>query len=121
MVRNGFQEGMKRFGAVVRIVAAVALAQLGWTWLERHDGDMRMRRLLAGRGVAAGTVAPDDGALRIESFYAREAEITEGERNLVCYGVRNAKSLRLEPRVEELSPAAVVRCFWIAPRESTTY
>ena len=36
----------------------------------------------------------------IVQFYARSAEIIDGERDVICYGVRNAKAVRLEPPVE---------------------
>ena len=44
---------MKRFGVVLRIVLAVVLAQLGWTWLQRHDANLRIRRVLEGRHAPA--------------------------------------------------------------------
>ena len=58
--------------------------------------------------------------MRIVQFYARSAEIIDGERDVICYGVRNAKALRFEPPVETLTPA-LVRCFWVEPRQDTTY
>jgi len=58
--------------------------------------------------------------VKIVQFYARNADIIDGERNLICYGVRNARALRLEPPIETLAPA-LVRCFWVEPRQDTTY
>jgi hypothetical protein len=111
---------MKRFGTLLRIALAVVLAQLGWTWLQRHDANLRIRRLLEGRHAPAEAPAPDNGAVKIVQFYARAAEIVDGERNLICYGVRNARALRLEPAVENVAPS-LVRCFWVEPRQDTTY
>jgi hypothetical protein len=111
---------MKRLGIVLRIVLAVALAQLGWTWLQRHDSDLRLRSLLAGRS-AHGSAALDTGtSVKIDQFYPRATEITDGENDLVCYGVRNARSVRVRPAVADLTPA-LVRCFFVQPREDTTY
>src|SRR5436305_10899287 len=93
---------MKRFAVLLRIVVAVVLAQLAWTWLQRHDANLRIRRLLAGRNAPAAAAAPDDGGVKIVQFYARAADMVDGERNLVCYGVRNAKTLRLEPPIESV-------------------
>jgi hypothetical protein len=111
---------MKRFGTLLRIALAVVLAQLGWTWLQRHDANLRIRRLLEGRHAPAEAPATDNGAVKIVQFYARAAEIVDGERNLICYGVRNARALRLEPAVENVAPS-LVRCFWVEPRQDTTY
>ena len=67
---------MKRFGIVLRIVLAVVLAQLGWTWLQRHDANLRIRRVLEGRNAPAKALPPDDGAVKIVQFYARAAEMS---------------------------------------------
>ncbi len=111
---------MKRFGLLLRIVLAVVLAQLGWTWLQRHDANLRIRRMLEGRHAPARALPSDNGAVKIVQFYARAAEIIDGERDVICYGVRNAKDLRLDPPVENVGPA-LVRCFWVDPRQDTTY
>jgi hypothetical protein len=111
---------MRRIGVLLRVSLAVVLAQLGWTWLQRHDADLRFRRLLAGR-VRVERGVPDSGtSARIVQFYARSAQITDGERGLICYGVENARAVRLEPAVQDLAPA-LVRCFWVEPKEDTTY
>jgi hypothetical protein len=113
---------MKRIGVLLWVVMAIAVAQLGWTWLQRHDGNLRIRRTIAGlRSRADSGSAPETGtAVKIVQFYARSAEIVAGERDIICYGVHNAKAVRLEPEVERLTPA-LVRCFWVDPREDTTY
>ena len=111
---------MKRFGVLFRIVVAVVLAQLAWTWLQRHDANLRIRRVLEGRSAPTKAVPPDNGAVKIVQFYARAADMIDGERNLICYGVRNARALRLDPPVESVAPA-LVRCFWVEPRQDTTY
>lgn len=74
-----------------------------------------------GRGTVQ-TLPEDDGgsAVRITQFYARAGEIVDGEQNLVCYGVRNARSVRIEPPVESLRPAQT-RCFFVEPHQDTTY
>ena len=111
---------MKHLGNFVRIVLAVVLVQLGWTWLQRHDANLRIRHLLEGRRPRADAFIPDNGDVKIVQFYARAAEIIDGNRNLICYGVRNAKTLRLEPAVENVAPS-LVRCFWVEPKQDTTY
>src|SRR4051794_16768653 len=108
---------MKRIGVLLRLALAIVIAQLAWTWLQRHDSDMKIRRLLAGR---ATPTAPAATALKIEQFYAREGEITDAESALVCYGVRNARSVRIDPPVARLTPS-LIRCFTVEPKEDTTY
>jgi hypothetical protein len=113
---------MKRLGVVLWVALTIALLQLGWTWLERHNGNLRIGRTTAGlRGRTGAAGAADTGTtVKIAQFYAREAMIVDGERDVICYGVHNARSVRIEPEVEQLSPA-LVRCFWVDPHEDTTY
>jgi len=100
----------------------IATLWLGWVWLQRHDSHARSpRSMAAGRGAVQTLPEEDDGsAVRITQFYARSGEIVAGEPGLVCYGVRNARSVRIEPPVESLTPART-RCFFVEPHEDTTY
>ncbi|HBY60371.1 MAG TPA: hypothetical protein DEH78_11145 [Solibacterales bacterium] len=79
----------------------------------------RRKHAPAKRPVAA---VLDDGppGLRILSFYANAGEVVNGEHAVVCYGVRDAVRVRLDPPVEELKPAWN-RCFSVYPRKATTY
>jgi hypothetical protein len=112
---------MRRFGVLLRVALAVAIAQLAWTWLQRHDSDLKVRRMLAGRAARPHEALPDAGpGLKIEQFYARSGEITDAEDTVICYGVRNARSVRLEPPVEKLTPS-LTRCFFVSPKQDTRY
>jgi hypothetical protein len=57
---------------------------------------------------------------RITQFYAREPAVPKGEKTVLCYGVENAKTVRIEPPVDMVWPA-ISRCFDIAPSTATTY
>src|SRR5262249_6380046 len=58
--------------------------------------------------------------VRILQFYARESAVIEGGKSVICYGVVNAKSVRVEPPLEGISPA-LNRCVEAAPRRDTRY
>lgn len=58
--------------------------------------------------------------LRILQFYLPEGDITEGSPALLCYGVLNARSVRIEPSVEGVGPA-LNRCVEAAPERTTRY
>jgi hypothetical protein len=60
------------------------------------------------------------GQLKILSFYASPGIIHRGEKANVCYGVYGAKSVRIEPPVEDLHPA-VAHCLQVSPAKSTEY
>lgn len=57
---------------------------------------------------------------RILHFYVSPGEIGRGEQALLCYGVENARSVRLEPPVETLSPLQN-HCFAVKPERTTEY
>ena len=60
------------------------------------------------------------GRVTIVQFYAKNAMIAPGEKSLLCYGVVNAKEVRLDPPVEKVWPATS-RCFDVAPASTTHY
>jgi hypothetical protein len=57
---------------------------------------------------------------RITQFYADRAEAGPGESVVLCYGVENAKEVRLTPAVAELSPS-FNRCIEVIPEATTEY
>ena len=113
---------MKPIRILLWIGLALTLVRLGWVWLDRHDARLRMEAATQARQGRAwpGPSDDDNGAVGITQFYARSGVMTEGDPNLVCYGVRNAASVRIEPPVEKLTPA-LNRCFFIDPGQDTTY
>lgn len=58
--------------------------------------------------------------LRILQFYARDGHLIEGRSTVICYGVLNAKAVRIEPKVDGVSPS-LNRCVEISPLHETTY
>src|SRR5262245_4141639 len=59
-------------------------------------------------------------AVRILQFYASDASVIQGNKSLICYGVLNAKSVRIEPLADAVSPS-LNRCVEIEPRRDTRY
>jgi hypothetical protein len=60
------------------------------------------------------------GELKIVAFYANPLVLARGEKGLLCYGVANAKSVRIEPGAEPLTPS-LSRCIEVKPARTTTY
>jgi hypothetical protein len=103
------------------LVAAILYS--GWVfysrWSYRREID---RQAEAAKARADAEIVREfaDGNLRILNFYASPPAVARGEKGLLCYGVVNAKSVRIEPEVERLAPA-ISRCFEIAPAKDTEY
>ncbi|MGC2526654.1 MAG: hypothetical protein WA639_02825 [Candidatus Acidiferrum sp.] len=56
----------------------------------------------------------------ILDFYASPKVIRRGESAQICYGVSNAKSVKLEPQLQAVWPS-LARCVVVSPRKTTTY
>jgi hypothetical protein len=58
--------------------------------------------------------------LAIQNFYASSGLIRRGQSVQLCYGVANAKSVKLEPQPNPVWPS-YARCVDVTPSKSTTY
>jgi hypothetical protein len=58
--------------------------------------------------------------LAIQSFYATPGAIRRGETAQLCYGVANAKTVKLEPQSNPVWPS-YSRCVDVTPAKSTIY
>jgi hypothetical protein len=99
------------------IPLAVAGLYLVWTFSYRQSG---WRPAARSSGYKDFQNIDGTTAVKILQFYASPGVLTEGEQAVVCYGVANAKTVRLEPPVESLKPA-LNRCFAITPDQDTRY
>jgi hypothetical protein len=92
------------------VMAGAATLYLGWVLADRLIASRRAERS-AGRPT---------GEVRITHFSASAGDLVEGEKATLCYGVVNARSVRMEPHVEDLAPSPNW-CLPIAPRTDTRY
>jgi hypothetical protein len=60
------------------------------------------------------------GPVRILQFYASVGSLTVGQKALLCYGVENAKTVRISPMLQGVYPA-LSRCVEILPEHTTHY
>jgi len=100
------------------VMAGAALLYLRWVLADRLIANRRWERTAAPRLPSSAPAV--DNVVRIVQFYASPGHLVEGERAILCYGVENARSVRIEPRIDELTPSPN-RCLEIAPRRDTRY
>jgi hypothetical protein len=118
-------ELLKRAAIPLRVGVAIAAVYLGYVLLARYTAD---RRWMARQNRAQPTeeqkakfAATYGGTtLKILQFYARDGVVTEDQSTVICYGVLNAKSVRIDPPVTGVYPA-LNRCVDIAPTHDTKY
>ncbi len=107
---------------ILIFVLAPALVYLVFVLLARYTAERqaaprsaeRAKRQAEFERVYGGT------ALRIIQFYSPNGDLMEGDSTVICYGVVNAKSVRMEPPVEGTG-AALNRCVSVAPIDDTRY
>lgn len=73
-----------------------------------------------GESTPKKAASPKSEPVKIVQFYASAATVPRGEQALLCYGVENARAVRINPPVESLHPA-VNRCISVTPSRTTTY
>ena len=60
------------------------------------------------------------GPVKILQFYASVGLLTAGDKALLCYGVENARSVRISPAVDHVYPS-MNHCLEIEPEHTTHY
>lgn len=71
-------------------------------------------------GPAAKSAPRKVEPARITQLYFSPPTVARGEKSLLCYGVENAKAVRLSPPPQELSPS-MSRCVDVTAPKTTTY
>jgi hypothetical protein len=102
----------------------IALLYVGWTFYSRHRSDVEAERAAAAKEQEQRQRTVDavfgHGEIMFSLFSADNGVLHRGQHTQLCYGVENAKSVKLDPPVAELKP--VYRsCIEIAPVKTTTY
>jgi hypothetical protein len=116
---------MKRAQIPLGVGVAIALIYLGYVYLARYSADQRYARRTASAQPSEeqkSRFAETYGgtAVKILQFYARDGAITDGQSTVICYGVVNARSVRIDPPVADVYPA-LNRCVDAAPQHDTKY
>jgi hypothetical protein len=94
-----------------RVVGAIVLLAAAWGVSAVPDSPIRSW---------IPPVGAPRGPVRILRFYATTGSIALGDRAQLCYGVANAKSVRISPSIVPVVPAAN-RCLEIVPDHTTHY
>ena len=109
--------------------AALGIAALvvGWIlfsrWQENREFEKRAKGERTQKQQEQDRIALEQlggKELAIQDFYASTGEIRRGETVQLCYGVANAKTVRLEPQSNPVWPS-YSRCVDVTPTKSTTY
>jgi hypothetical protein len=106
----------------LRVAILAAVLCLGWVFAKRQgfgsdSPGLQPRAPVATTG--SGRANNGDGA-KILQFYARDSVLSEGGKTVLCYGVSDARSVRIDPPVDGVGPA-LSRCVEVRPKRETSY
>jgi hypothetical protein len=109
------------------IVVVVAVVVVGWIlfsrWSDTKQIERRANEEKRDKQHEADRVALDQmggKTLDIQAFYANPGAVHRGETVQLCYGVANAKNVKLEPQPNPVWPS-YARCVDVKPTKTTTY
>jgi hypothetical protein len=106
---------------------AIGVLVVGWIlfsrWLENRNIETRAKEERTQKQQEQDRIALDQlggKELAIQNFYATPGVVRRGETVQLCYGVANAKTVKLEPQSNPVWPS-YSRCVDVTPTKSTTY
>jgi hypothetical protein len=105
------------------LAAVIGSLYLGLTFYSRRQADAEFEKNKENKEAEAGRrfrAAYGSDDVRISGFLVKPAEIRRGQEATFCYGVMNAKTVRLEPPIDSVHPA-LSYCFNAAPAKTTTF
>jgi hypothetical protein len=109
------------------LLVGIALVVLSWIlysrWQEDRSIERRTREEASRKQLENDRIALEQlggKELTIQSFYASPGAIHKGESVQLCYGVANAKAVKLEPQPNAVWPS-YARCVNVSPEKTTTY
>jgi hypothetical protein len=106
------------------VAMLIAMLYAGWTFYSRHQDTVRMQQEIDEKQQAARKRVVDQvfghGEILFSNFSINTSRLKRGQTAELCYGVENAKTLKLDPPVEDIKPS-YQHCLQIAPTKTTTY
>jgi hypothetical protein len=109
------------FTTVGVIIAALYVA---WTFYSRAESNRKAQADIEARKAAHDKEVAQQifggGEIKFTQFTADTGLLKRGDHTQLCYGVVNAKNLKLDPPVEPVQPS-YRHCVEIAPKATTTY
>ena len=117
--KNPFLYSWTVLGLVALAVCLILLSR----WRENRDIERRAAEQQTEKQRERDRAALEQMGgkeLAIQNFYAIPGVIRRGESIQLCYGVANAKTVKLEPQSNPVWPS-YSRCVDVTPTKSTTY
>jgi hypothetical protein len=123
MNSSGFERLVRKMIPITSAIVVLVFIYVGWVFYSRHR-DVRDQEEQARAKEAENakyTVEKYGGdRVKILAFSLSSGAIHAGQPVQICYGVANAKTIKIEPPVGEVWPS-MSRCLEAKPKKDTTY
>lgn len=110
------------FTTIAMIIAALYVA---WTFYSRHESARKAQEAMETKRQEAekhnAGLIFGSGEIKFTTFSADHGTVKRGEATLLCYGVVNATTLKIDPPVSEPIKPTNRHCLEVTPKETTTY
>lgn len=114
---------LKRVTRFMSVLIVLAVIYVGWIFFSRWQEQKEAQQHAAEKQKEDAQKVVDTyggGHLKLMSFYASPPVIAKGQSTQICYGVSNAKEMKIEPPLEGAWPS-ISRCIDANPSKTTTY
>src|SRR6266480_1577730 len=121
--KSAFKNPFLYSWAALAIAALVVCGILFSRWLENRTLEKRAKEERTQKQLEQDRMALEQlggKELAIQNFYAAPGTIRRGETVQLCYGVANAKTVKLEPQPNPVWPS-YSRCVEVTPTKSPPY
>ena len=121
--KSGLKNPFLYSWAALTIAALIVCGVLFSRWHENREFEKRAKEQRSQKQQQQDRAALEQFGgkeLAIQSFYASPGAIRRGDTVQLCYGVANAKTVKLEPQPNPVWPS-YSRCVEVTPTKSTTY
>ena len=116
--------GLRKLLPFTTVGVIIAALYVAWTFYSRHESNVAAERAAAAKQQEQRQRTVDtvfgNGEILFSGFSADSGFLRRGEHTQLCYGVENAKTVKLDPPVAQLKPT-YRDCIEIAPTKTTTY
>jgi len=115
-------ESIRALLPYLTVLVVLSVLYAGWTIFSRYQANQNAIQSAKKAEAEADRKVVDiyGEQLKIMAFYASPGVVRRGEKALVCYGVSNAKTVQIEPHVDDITPS-LSRCLDVFPKQTTEY
>jgi hypothetical protein len=118
---NSSAGSVVKYSWILVLIVALVVAGIFYSrWRENRDIEEKAaeQQREHARQVAEGLGGT---SFEILNFYAEPGAIRRGDSAELCYGVSNAKTVEIDPKLTEATWPSLTRCISVEPKKTTTY